>query len=196
MLENGLFPIILSELNNGNEQIQILYRMIERERDNNDSVLQMSLLLIRENHARMEGFFEEWIEQYLEYDFFSLFRMTRETMDQIMIKINAEELNKNYTGGGQPVLAEKQLMMTLWWLGKGETIISVSEKFNVALSTVYHCCNAVLEKIVSLLNEVIVWPDISEVATVEMDFMERSGFPGEYRIILIFNTCNLYKRSV
>lgn len=42
------------------------------------------------------------------WSFSSLFKMTKQTFN----KINCDELNKYYFGGGQPIVAEKQLMMS------------------------------------------------------------------------------------
>lgn len=69
--------------------------------------------------------------------FLQLTRLSRDTFEKLLFDISGPDLNKPYTGGEEPVCAEKMLLMTLWWLGKGEVLLSVSDKFNVSVSTVY-----------------------------------------------------------
>ncbi|XP_031338204.1 putative nuclease HARBI1 [Photinus pyralis] len=99
------------------------------------------------------------------------------------------ELNKPYTGGEHQIPARKQLLLTIWWLGKGETLISVADRFDVSLSTVYHCTNFLLSKLLSLQSRYITWPDLAEVSRVELDFRERCGFPGVVGAIDVCNIC-------
>lgn len=99
--------------------------MTQNEGDYDDSFWQMFNLFHRKHNVRVEDFIEEWIGQYMSLIFFSLFRMTRKTFNKILDKINCEELNKYYSRWGQAIVAEKQLMMTLWLLNKGAASVSL-----------------------------------------------------------------------
>lgn len=66
------------------------------------------------------------------------------------------------------------------WSEKGETLLSVSEKFNVALLTVYIVTSKILNKRLNLLNEYIVWPNsVEEFQYIEEGFISRCGYPGK-----------------
>jgi hypothetical protein len=132
--------------------------------------------LKHDHHIRVDNYYTTWLPRYLEYDFFALFRMTKQTCENLLSRLNCND--KIYTGGGHPVSVEMQLLMTLWWLGKGEVLLSVADKFNVCVSTVYRCTEYMLGKIIELLPVFIVWPDSAEVAHIERDFSNRYGFPG------------------
>lgn len=138
----------------------------------------MCLMAINEEHYR-NTLDENWINKYLNYDFFRLFRMSQKTFNDLLYKIDCPELHKPYHGGGLPIPANLQLCMTLWWLGKGETLLSVSERFGVAISTVFHSTERVLNKVLSLIDKYIFWPRAEEMANIAYGFVDRCGFPGK-----------------
>lgn len=132
-------------------------------------------------HIRITDYYEQWLTFYIDSDFFNLFRMDKQTYHALLNILNCAE--KSYTGGEQPIPTGKALLMTLWWLGRGEVLSSVSDKFNVSVSTVHTCSEYMLTKIVQLNKNYIVWPDANEARRVEIDFRARSGYPGQYSII-------------
>lgn len=147
--------------------------------NNDDNFVMLLLLNHRLSHLRIEGYFEDWINRYLDYDFFALFRMNRVTFYKLLNKIDCEDLHKNYMGGEFQINAEKQLMITLWWLGKGEVLLSASDRFNISLGSVFRCTNFILSRILLLINDYIAWPDRTEVVVVENNFRTRSEYPGK-----------------
>lgn len=50
--------------------------------------------------------------------------MGLESFHKLLSKIGPA-INVPYVGGEMPITAEKKLVMTLWWLGKGEVLLSV-----------------------------------------------------------------------
>ena len=85
-------------------------------------------------HTRMEGFNQQWLQLYLDYDFFNLFRMSKDTFKKLWTQIDEPEFHRPYQGGGVSIPGPVQLLMTLWWLGKGEVLLSVAERFDVVPS--------------------------------------------------------------
>lgn len=137
----------------------------------------MFLASCNTNHYR-NSLDTDWMNMYLEYDFFRLFRMNQHTFMHLLAKIDYPDLHKPYLGGGVPIPAYLQLSMTLWWLGKGETLLSVSERFGVAVSTVFQCTERILVRLLNLMDKYIFWPNAEEIVNVEREFRERCGFPG------------------
>lgn len=158
----------------------LLIERINSQQDAENELFVSAALLAKEHHIRIDNYVEEWIAKYIEEDFFSLFRMTRQTFFTLLNEIDSEDFHKRYQGGGELVPIDKQLLMTLWWLGKGETLLSLSDRFNVALSTVFNCTTVILEKIIGLREKYIVWPNYEEAETIKNKFERRSGYPGEY----------------
>lgn len=144
--------------------------------DQHEEVLPALILSTNLVHKRAPDYYEDWLPQYLERDFFHLFRLSRGTLLNLLGAINCPE--RQFVGGHQPVSMEKCVLMFLWWLGKGDTLISVSDRFNVALSTVYNAVEFVIPKILRLQMKYISWPNQQEALNIERAFRAKSGFPG------------------
>lgn len=172
--------VILKNMNDAMQQLQmfLLHWMANRNEELNEELLHVIIILLNNcEHTRMPGYCN-WIHRYLNYDFFSLFRMTRESFDMLITKLNCNE--RYFKGGSPPVPIEQQVLMTLWWLGKGEALITIADRFNVSVSTVYKSSEYVLSRIINLQAQYIVWPDRHEAATIEACFREKTGYPGMY----------------
>ncbi|KAI4464145.1 hypothetical protein MML48_4g00017245 [Holotrichia oblita] len=129
-------------------------------------------------HTRIPDFFEVWIPRYLSYDFYSHFRMTRTTSEKLLIELKNILHEKVYRGGLEPIPSEKAMLATLWYLAKGETIISVADQFNISLSSAHSIINNVVSAMNKLLKKYIVWPSHNECFTIAQRFFEASGYPG------------------
>lgn len=130
------------------------------------------LLWDQYEHTRIENFAEIWIGLYLDFDFFQLFRMTKTVFSKLQNGIinNPQLITKPYQGGGVPMSIEKQLLVTLWWLQKGETLMPVSNRFNLVISSVYNCTTNLLNVLISLQYKYIIWPNMEEMVTIEEEF--------------------------
>ncbi|KAG5863813.1 hypothetical protein JTB14_009368 [Gonioctena quinquepunctata] len=143
--------------------------------DSQEEVLPTLILSTNLVHTRAPDYYEDWLPQYLGRDFFNLFRLSRDTFVNLLGAINCAE--RQFVGGQQPVSMEKCVLMFLWWLGKGDTLISVSDRFNVAISTVYSAVEFVIPKILELQMKYISWPNQQEALNIERAFRAKSGFP-------------------
>ncbi|KAF2887247.1 hypothetical protein ILUMI_18926, partial [Ignelater luminosus] len=129
-------PLILVNNDTTNlQQIRLLHQWLSNCKE--DELLLSKTLVLTFNipHVRMEDYYEEWLANYLDFDFFRLFRVTKHTFQKLLTALQCKE--KIYSGGEKPVPMEKALLMTIWWLGKGEVLLSVADKFNVTVSTVF-----------------------------------------------------------
>lgn len=127
---------------------------------------------------------ENWITKFIDYDFFRQTRISKNSFNKLLSEINNPEVGgpnlcKTYVGGGEPVSPERQLLITLSWLGQGHTLLSVADKFKVSPSTVFNCCDIILEKILFLKNKYIVWPNSEEMVHIESEFRGICGYPGK-----------------
>lgn len=129
----------------------------------------------------MSGYVD-WLTHYLDYDFFSIFRMNKEPFSILLNKLLVNE--RLFRGGEPPISPDQQLLMTLWWLGKGEVLITIADRFNVVVSTVYKSTEFMLSRILNLQEQYVVWPNRNECVTVARAFEELAGYPGK-----IFKLC-------
>lgn len=97
-----------------------------------------------------------------------------------------------FVGGNEPIAAEKLLLMTLWWLGKGEVLVSVADKFSISLSATHKSTELILNLITGLMERYIVWPSAAELPGIEGNFREKAGFPG---IIGAMDCCNIHFKA-
>ncbi|XP_015380201.1 PREDICTED: uncharacterized protein LOC107173951 isoform X2 [Diuraphis noxia] len=80
---------------------------------------------------------------------------------------------------------EKQLLVTLTYLGTVLSYKDISSKFNIAISTAHKCVNDVTNTLFNLMGELIYWP-ISQQADIEIeafDEMPGNRFPGILGVI-------------
>lgn len=81
-----------------------------------------------------KNFQEYSIKQYLNYDFIMHFQMSIETFHDLLNEIGKIILqNKIYRCGYHLILLEKSLVMLLWYLTKGDTMLSTAGRFNIAI---------------------------------------------------------------
>ena len=81
------------------------------------------------------------------------------------------------TGGREQVPLDKDLLMTLWYLGNLETVRSIADRFNVSKSTFLDHNRRMLTVLCdSLLKTVICWPSNNDKQTVIDEFQNKKGF--------------------
>lgn len=170
--------IIADEINSGHTNCMVTNLLVTQ--NNQRCILISSLVSLseeKEKHIKIQNFYEYWIDKYIEYDFFRLFRMTRLNEKKLLNMTGS--FYQDYLRGEEATEPEKILLMALWYLGKGDTIISISDRFGVAEST----CHKVIHKMVALISnlrhKLIIWPkDEEECRTIIKGFFENGGYPG------------------
>ncbi|XP_068905219.1 uncharacterized protein [Tenebrio molitor] len=182
--------LLIIHIRNMNEDLQQLFAIrhfMQNYENDTDTILTLPAILFNIDHCRMPGFYDVWLDRYLNYDFFSLFRMSKSTFEKLLHKLRCEE--RNFSGGlFPPISTEKQLLITLWWLGKGEVLLSVADRFNVVVSTVHKATEFMLTRIINLQADYIVWPNMEESQTIQELFQDQGGYPG---VVGAIDVCNV-----
>ncbi|XP_018566332.1 putative nuclease HARBI1 [Anoplophora glabripennis] len=137
----------------------------------------MFCLTIGHKHCRFPNFYEVWIDNYLSYDFYMHFRMTRQTNVTLIDALGNVLSRSQYRGGYLPIQLEKKVLICLWYLAKGDTMISIGDRFNVATSTVFNCIDTILQGLCNLTNKYIFWPTAEECIQVSEEFFAACGYP-------------------
>ncbi|XP_033726950.1 uncharacterized protein LOC117316463 [Pecten maximus] len=115
--------------------------------------------LIRDDRVKICGYVD--VDNYLPDQFKSIFRLSRETFQFVLrCLMDCPELAMSQKGAGRPQIPlEKDLLMSLWYIGSQENIKSIADRFNVQESTfVTH--NRRLLNVFSetLCKKIVVWP--------------------------------------
>ncbi|CAG2218803.1 putative nuclease HARBI1 [Mytilus edulis] len=137
-------------------------------------------LMEPELRPKIYGYVEEIIPQYDEESFRRMFRMSRATFDRICTYLrDCPELQPTQTGGSDVVTVEKQVLITLWYVGSLDTIRKIADRFGVSESTVIMCRERVTAAILNNLKQKIIsWPTQHEMQDEVNAFQQRNGFPG------------------
>lgn len=81
--------------------------------------------------------------------------------------------------GKKPVSPEKMLQIGLKYLASKDGVLQLSDRFNVAISTVFIIRKRVLKSLLKLLPTLIKWPTGADVDIVKTDFETTCGFPSK-----------------
>uniref|UniRef100_A0A8D8TT34 Uncharacterized protein n=1 Tax=Cacopsylla melanoneura TaxID=428564 RepID=A0A8D8TT34_9HEMI len=105
-------------------------------------------------------------------DYFSLFRMTRSSAEILLnlLVVHGNSKLEWTTQGKEPVRPEKMLQIFLRYMGSKEGIRELSDRFNVAVSTVFQVQKRSTEAVLKLLPILIQWPSINDVDIIEQEF--------------------------
>ena len=133
-----------------------------------------------ELRPKIYGYVEELITHYDDESFRRMFRMSRATFERICTYLrDCPELQPTQTGGSDVVPVEKQVLITLWYVGSLDTIRKIEDRFGVSESTVIMCRERVTAAILNNLKEKnISWPTQQEMQNEVNAFQQRNGFSG------------------
>ncbi|WAR10350.1 hypothetical protein MAR_035426 [Mya arenaria] len=104
--------------------------------DSDNNIFIISAAQIRENATRSINFFEETIPRYSFDEFRQHFRLTRPSFEIILTYLGSMEGQGPTNKGRKQIPLEKELLVTLWYLGNLESIRSISDRFNITRSSV------------------------------------------------------------
>lgn len=120
------------------------------------------------------------VKNYGPEDFRRIFRVSRETFDVILRYFkDMPSLHVDlHHGGRKPLTVEKQLLMTLWYLGSHDTVHRIADRFGVSESTVLKSRNKIVDGTLEYWMQKIKWPDQNEQNEISNYFERKNGFPG------------------
>lgn len=107
-----------------------------------------------------------------------MFRMSRPTFMDVCSYLQRLAAFNPRPGVKHVISVEKQLLMTLWYLGCQENVNRVADRFGMSLLSVIRCRNRVLKSINTDLLHFTSWPTGQELLTQVNRFSQRNGFPG------------------
>ena len=114
----------------------------------------------RRNLQRPEGYFELALPGYSLDEFKSHFRMTRSTMEGLCRVVQATgRVPQRHSFGRAPIPLHKQVLAFVWFISNSEVFRSVSDRFNVTLSSLNRIIDRISGACVDLRQEYIKWPN-------------------------------------
>ena len=175
----AIFPVFLQEfLDYDNEMI-----LLQKNMDDDVAECEKLLgLLDRNKIPKIEQFVELTVPRYTDANFRHHFRMSRETVEILILIIgNCPEVPTEFDGNrGRPSVAiEKQILCDLWYIGTLEPYDSVAERFGTAKSAAFNVVKRVGSALVNnFTQEFMKWPAGAAAAEVTTNFEQKKGILG------------------
>ena len=132
------------------------------EADDDVFILAVASTVMRRNLSRIRGYVETTVASYLDDEFRSHFRMTRNTCELLTREIVASgRINLGLNQFGRdPIPPEKQVLIYLWMMANGEeTTRQVADRFDVTMSSCGRVLRRVNAAVLSMLPCYIKWPN-------------------------------------
>ncbi|XP_071138421.1 uncharacterized protein [Mytilus edulis] len=128
--------------------------------------------------AKVFGYVDTVVPNYLDSVFKCLFRMSRPVFQQLVDYLkDVPELNTDGPGGIEAIPVDTKIMITLWYLGSLETINKIADRFGIGEASVIDCRNSVILSILKYLkHKFIRWPNQQKMQTEAQAFAQRNGF--------------------
>ena len=115
---------------------------------------------MRRNLQRTEGYCEHALQGYSLDEFKRHFRKTRGTMEGLcgVVQVTGRVLQR-HSFGRPPIPLQKQVLAFVWFISNSEVFRSVSDRFNVTLSSLNRIIDRISRACVDLRQEYIKWPN-------------------------------------
>ena len=129
----------------------------------------------------MERYAEDVVPNYSDICFQRHFRLSRDTFSTIHdhLKDCPEFTVTEGHGGRQAIPVQKQLEITLWYLGTLDTIHRISDRFGVSESTILNSRDNVIAAVIRhMRTKIISWPTPEEKQVIKDYYERKNGFPG------------------
>ncbi|XP_024884070.1 putative nuclease HARBI1 [Temnothorax curvispinosus] len=148
----------------------------ENNEDNND----WEIVHLREQHLKINNFFENVVLFYSLTDFKSHFRVQKNTFEQLIQTFGLALWDNDDSPKLPPA---KQLAIALWIFGNQEVYRSVADRFGVSKDTIWRCVFNVAYTLEQYVQNYIKWPEVHELINIQEEFAAISNFPGVVGVI-------------
>ena len=138
------------------EEVEISFGFDEEEDIN---VLVARSTFMRRKLNRNDAFFEVVVPTYSVDEFKSHFRMTRGTLEKLCREVAATgTIPEGNRYGRPPIPVQCQVLAFVWFMANSEVMRSVSDRFNITLSSLSRVIQRITEACISMRQQYIKWP--------------------------------------
>lgn len=116
---------------------------------------------------------------YDDETFRRMFRVNTNTFEVLLDYLKTcADVQPAGPGGREPIPLEKQLLLTLWYVGGQDTINKIADRFDISESSVILCRNRIMRAFLNMRHTFITWSTRQEMLEEADKFSRRNGFPG------------------
>nr|XP_002736880.1 PREDICTED: putative nuclease HARBI1-like [Saccoglossus kowalevskii] len=161
--------------------VGVISELFEEEEIETDNLLLVTLLL-RDDHVKINNFWEYTVPQYQDRRFRRAFRVPHSVFEYLADILTGPLIENEpiHCGGRPAILPDKKIAIFLKCVGSMETILDIAQLFNITESSVIKVRRQVTNVIlIHLLNNTIHWPLRRELQGISACFndMHTSNLP-------------------
>lgn len=157
-----------------------IFSFVEQEEEDNDDALLLPLLhyiINGQRRHRIEDYLQV-IDSWTEQEFKQHLRLTRGTATMLIHELEISHYIPSHSFGMKPVSAKLSFLLFLWYIANTEPLRTMSDRFNVSISSVFRIIRRVIAWLLTKFDMVIKWPqDHDDIAVVCEKFRVKQGIP-------------------
>ena len=134
--------------------------LLDSDDDGEINIIVAITTFMRRDLHRNEGFCEAIVPSYSMDEFRSHFRMSRGTVEVLCREVAATgRIPQGYFFGRPPIPLQQPVLAFMWFISNSEVIRSVSDRFDVMLSSLDRIIHRVSGACIDLRQRYIKWPN-------------------------------------
>lgn len=141
---------------------------------------------------KIEEFVDQIVPHYSNKTFESHFRISRKTVEMLLGRLDSSHVIPIHDYGVKKISSEKSVLLTLWYLSNNETFRQISDRFCVSLSSAHCVLTRVLNFLLTLKSEYIVWPSTNEMKQKCAAIFKKKRKKGQFdNVIGVIDCCHI-----
>lgn len=115
------------------------------------------------------------VDLWTDEEFKQHLRLTRHTASILIEELELSGFIPSHSFGMKPISAKLSLLLFLWYIANTEPLRTMSDRFNVSISSVFRILRRVLAWLLTKADEIITWPQEHEVMMICDKFSRKRG---------------------
>ena len=133
--------------------------LLDHEEDEEFQVIAATSAFMKRELKRNVGFCEVAVSSYSIEEFRSHFHITKTTFEVLARELAATgAIPTGNHFGRKPIPLQKQILTFIWYMSNMEVIKSVSDRFDMTLSSLERIIKRVSEAVITLKQDNLKWP--------------------------------------
>lgn len=115
------------------------------------------------------------VDSLTDAEFKEHFRLNRNTASILIEELETSAFIPSHTFGRKPISAKLSFLLFLWYIANTEPLRTMSDRFNISISSVFRVLRRVIAWLLTKADEVINWPQEHEVRMICEQFSRKRG---------------------
>ncbi|XP_066600586.1 uncharacterized protein [Prorops nasuta] len=134
----------------------------------------MRYLLSGRKKSRIENYLDT-VNLLSEVEFKQHFRLSKYTASILIQNLEKSGFIPSHSFGIKPISAKLSFLMFLWFIANTEPLRTLSDRFNISVSSVFRVLRRVINWLLTKVDEVISWPQDHDLSNIIAGFKRKRG---------------------